>query len=48
MHEKTSACFKKNISIFSENISIFFLISACFLHVCRMTENEAIIYKKRK
>ena len=26
MHEKTSACFKKNIShIFSENISILFL-----------------------
>lgn len=42
MHEKTSACFKKNISIFFLNISMF------FLHVCRMIENEAIICKKRK
>ena len=48
MHEKTSACFKKNISIFFRKHQHIFLISACFLHVCRMTENEAIIYKKRK
>ena len=56
MHEKTSACFKKNISIFfrkhqhifPKTSAYFFKISACFLHVCRMTENEAIIYKKRK
>lgn len=42
MHEKTSACFKKNISIFSRKHQ------HVFLHVCRMIENEAIIYKKRK
>lgn len=56
MHEKTSACFKKNISIFFRKHQHIFLkyqhvflkYQHVFLHVCRMTENEAIIYKKRK
>lgn len=49
MHEKISACFKKNISIFSrKHQHVFFKYQHVFLHVCRMTENEAIIYKKRK
>jgi len=49
MHEKTSACFKKNISIFfRKHQHIFFKYQHVFLHVCRMIENEAIICKKRK
>lgn len=48
MHEKTSACFKKNISIFFRKHQHIFLNISMFLHVCRMTENETIIYKKRK
>lgn len=49
MHEKISACFKKNISIFfRKHQHIFLKHQHVFLHVCRMTENEAIIYKKRK